>query len=209
MHVPSSIHVLEASPCCTSLLHLHAVLLCNHIKMITPRKYWLITKEAVAPSRHDWKIVDWDVKPQHKQNKHIKMSRLMTKPTEWAVRPAKTQWYYCWGARYLFFENISCIMNIDGIILVLLLTVFSNARWVFDSICQLVSLGNFIDAGRGSSIGSEFAWHASGPEFDPHVRHILSWRLGHENIATAILPLPLIQEEQLSVTGERMCTKFW
>ena len=63
--------------------------------------------------------------------------------------------------------------------------------------------------GRGSSIGSEFAWHASGPEFDPHVRHILSWRLGHENISTAILPLPLIQEEQLSVTGERMCTKYW
>ena len=61
--------------------------------------------------------------------------------------------------------------------------------------------------GRGSPIGSEFAWHASGPEFDPHVRHILSWRLGHENISTAILPLPLIQEEQLSVTGERMCTK--
>ena len=34
----------------------------------TPRKYWLITQEAVAPSRHDWKIVDWDVKPQHKQS---------------------------------------------------------------------------------------------------------------------------------------------
>ena len=33
----------------------------------TPRKYWLITKEAMAPSRHDWKIVDWDVKPQHNQ----------------------------------------------------------------------------------------------------------------------------------------------
>ena len=63
--------------------------------------------------------------------------------------------------------------------------------------------------GRGSSIGSEFAWHASGPKFSPHVRHILSWRLGHENISTAILPLPLIQEEQLSVTGERMCTKYW
>ena len=31
---------------------------------------------------------------------------------------------------------------------------------------------------RGSSIGSEFAWHASGTELDPHVRHILSWRLG-------------------------------
>ena len=35
------------------------------------------------------------------------------------------------------------------------------------------------------------------------------WRLGHENISTAILPLPLIQEAQLSVTGERMCTKYW
>ena len=35
----------------------------------TPPKYWLITQEAVAPSRHDWKIVDWDVKPQHKQTK--------------------------------------------------------------------------------------------------------------------------------------------
>ena len=60
--------------------------------------------------------------------------------------------------------------------------------------------------GCGTSIGSVFAWHASGPEFDPRARHILSWRLGHENISTAILPLPLIQEEQLSVTGERMCT---
>ena len=49
----------------------------------------------------------------------------------------------------------------------------------------------------------------SGPEFDRHVPHILSWRLGHENNSTAILPLPLIQEEQLSVTGERMCTKYW
>ena len=63
--------------------------------------------------------------------------------------------------------------------------------------------------GRGSSIRSESAWHASGPEFDPHVRHIHSWRVGHENISTAILPLPLIQEEQLSVTDERMCTKYW
>ena len=63
-------------------------------------------------------------------------------------------------------------------------------------------LGFFLSqvTGRGSSIGSVFAWHASDPEFDPHVRHVLSWKLGHE--ITAIFPLPLIQEEQLSVTGE-------
>ena len=48
--------------------------------------------------------------------------------------------------------------------------------------------------------------HASCPEFDPHVRRIR--RLGHEKGSTAILSLPLIQEEQLSATGERMCTKY-
>ena len=57
---------------------------------------------------------------------------------------------------------------------------------------------------EASSLGMQAA-----PELDPHVRHILSWRLGHENISTVILPLPLIQEEQLSVTGKRMCTKYW
>ena len=66
----------------------------------------------------------------------------------------------------------------------------------------------YLYTGRDGSIRSVFAWHASDPEFDPHVWHILSWRLGHENISTASLPLPLIQEEQLSVTGERMCTKY-
>ena len=60
-----------------------------------------------------------------------------------------------------------------------------------------------------SSIGRVSAWHASGLEFDPQVRHILSWRLGLEKNSTAILPLLLIQEEKLSVTGERMCTKYW
>ena len=39
----------------------------SSIFSVTPRKYWLITQEAMAPSRHDWKIVDWDVKPQHNQ----------------------------------------------------------------------------------------------------------------------------------------------
>ena len=60
----------------------------------------------------------------------------------------------------------------------------------------IIFKAHFHIAGRGSPIGSVSAWHASGPEFDPHVRHILSWRLGHEKISTAILPVPLIQEEQ-------------
>ena len=44
-----------------------AAVLCPWARHFTPRKNWLNTQEAMAPSRHDWKIVDWDVKPQHNQ----------------------------------------------------------------------------------------------------------------------------------------------
>ena len=52
---------------------------------------------------------------------------------------------------------------------------------------------------------------ADGRNIDPHVRNILSLRFFHENISADILPLPLIQEEQYSVNGERMYmyTKYW
>ena len=43
----------------------------------------------------------------------------------------------------------------------------------------------------------------------PHVRQHSFVENGHEIISTAILSLPLIQEGQLSVTSERMCTKLW
>ena len=38
------------------------------------------------------------------------------------------------------------------------------------------------------------------------VGNTLSWRLIMKNFSTVILSLPLIQEGQLSVSGERMCT---
>ena len=44
---------------------------------------------------------------------------------------------------------------------------------------------------KDCSIGSMSAWHASSPEFNPHVRHILSWRLGHENMEKFLRPIPL------------------
>ena len=60
----------------------------------TPRKYWLITQEAMAPSRHDWKIVDWDVKPQHKQTKQTlawhQSSGLITWIRDWLKMQART-----------------------------------------------------------------------------------------------------------------------
>ena len=45
------------------------------------------------------------------------------------------------------------------------------------------------------------------PSFSP-AKHSYE-EIGHEIISTAILSLPLIQAGQLSVSGERMCTKYW
>ena len=50
-----------------------AAVLCPWARHFTPRMNWLITQEAVAPSRHDWKIVDWDVKPQYKQTNFLSL----------------------------------------------------------------------------------------------------------------------------------------
>ena len=42
---------------------------------------------------------------------------------------------------------------------------------------------------------------------DPRrIGNILSWRSAHEIFSAVILSLPLIEEGQLSVSGERMCT---
>ena len=48
-----------------------AAVLCPWARHFTPRKYWLLTQEAMAPSRYDWKIVDWDVKPQHNNQPEV------------------------------------------------------------------------------------------------------------------------------------------
>ena len=65
----------------------------------------------------------------------------------------------------------------------------------------------FVLAGRGSWVGCASAWYVDG--FDPHVRQHSFVEIGHDNIYTDMLSLPLIQEGQLSVTGERICTKYW
>ena len=68
---------------------------------------------------------------------------------------------------------------------------------------------NILEAiGHGSSVGSASARYADGREFDPHVlQH--SFVEFYHGVTTAILSLSLIQEGQLSVTGERICTKYW
>ena len=92
-----------------------------------------------------------------------------------------------------------------------------SAHWMeFDYLSKMIKMErcrnifSSPEAGHGGSVRSVSTWYASGSEFDPHIWYILLWRLGHERISSkAILPLPLIQEEQLSVTCDRMCTTYW
>ena len=50
-------------------------------------------------------------------------------------------------------------------------------------------------------------WRPGGRGFNPRRGRQLSFvEIDHEIFSTVILSLPLIQEGQLSVSGERMCT---
>ena len=69
------------------------------------------------------------------------------------------------------------------------------------------SLKTYVAGGHGSSIRSASALYADGRRFDPHIWQHSFLEFGHEIIFMAILSLPLIQEGQLSVTGERICTQ--
>ena len=61
---------------------------------------------------------------------------------------------------------------------------------------------NAVVRSEASSIGMQAA-----PSSIPTSGTFVRGDLVMTKISTAILHLPLIQEEQLSVTGERMCTK--
>ena len=63
--------------------------------------------------------------------------------------------------------------------------------------------------GPTGAVSSTSDFHSGGCEFAPWLGLILTYvEIGHEITSTADLSLSLIQEEQLSVTGKRMCTKY-
>ena len=43
------------------------IVLCPWVRHFTPRKYWLLPRKRWLRPDMTEKIVDWDVKPQHKQ----------------------------------------------------------------------------------------------------------------------------------------------
>ena len=62
-------------------------------------------------------------------------------------------------------------------------------------------------AGLGGAVGCASNWRPGGCGFDPRRGRQHSFvEIDREIFSTVILSLPLIQEGQLSVSGERMCT---
>ena len=62
-------------------------------------------------------------------------------------------------------------------------------------------------AGLGGAVECASNWRPGGRGFDPRRGQQHSFvEIDHEIFSTVILSLPLIQEGQLSVVGERMCT---
>ena len=85
-----------------------------------------------------------------------------------------------------------------------------NVMVQFEIRCPKICSASCVSAGCSSSIGCASASYADNRRFDPHFQqNVLSLRFGHEKNSTAILSHLLIQEGQLSVTGERMDTKYW
>ena len=61
----------------------------------------------------------------------------------------------------------------------------------------------------GSDVPREIAWYADVRGFDPAVRQHSLIGIGNEIIYRAILPLLLFRVGQLSITGQKMYTKYW
>ena len=91
----------------------NAAVLCPWARHFTPRKYWLITQEAMAPSRHDWKIVDWDVKPQHNKTFLKANRKKMAKFTKQSFCKKKQKHFLASNLfRQMFKESILCRRSI-------------------------------------------------------------------------------------------------
>ena len=86
-------------------------------KNFTPRKYWLITQEAVAPSRHDWKIVDWDVKPQLKQKHSLCVDYVFNPMKTMAISRIPSTFLYITSCTGLATTGPYRQMNLPGLLL--------------------------------------------------------------------------------------------
>ena len=59
-----------------------------------------------------------------------------------------------------------------------------------------------------SDVPRDIAWYADVRGFDPAIRQHSFMGIGQEIISRAILPLLLLRVGQLSITGQKMYTKY-
>ena len=64
-------------------------------------------------------------------------------------------------------------------------------------------------SGLHSTVSDASDCRSRGHNCESLLDHISFMEIDHEIISMVILPLPLIQEGQLSVTGRSMYTKYW
>ena len=77
--------------------------------------------------------------------------------------------------------------------------------FVHPSVCPFIKLFFFLASVAQLDAPSD--WRPGGRGFNPRRGRQHSFvEIDHEIFSTVILSLPLIQEGQLSVSGERMCT---
>ena len=138
----------------------HTAMLCPWARHFTPRKYWLITQEAVAPSWHDWKIVDWDVKPQHKQtnssknhNKLISLSQAHIPSWSGSVPVQLICFYNSYILNtFLYDKNLAWALSF----------IFNKIYEIFNTMITktfVPSLLIWSRAGPGSIIENKSPWH--------------------------------------------------
>ena len=105
-----------------------------------------------------------------------------------------------WGWRYKFLcQSYKLIMDhsTGKIVDKISISHYTENPLTHHRLLYQIGLHSNTAVGPRSSVGSAFNSRARGPGFDIRSGHILSFLL------------PLIQEGQLSVTGESMCTKYW
>ena len=82
-------------------------------------------------------------------------------------------------------------------------------KWVNGALSQLVlkSIRTQVTPASVAQLDAPSDWRPGGYGFNPRRGRKHSFvEIDHEIFSTVILSLPLIQEGQLSVSGERMCT---
>ena len=122
----------------------------------------------------------------------------------WCTKFAKII-FLSWPFYTLSHDSVTVLwFHIGAYVSVHVSVYLSKYQWIFTKLGICIDI---VEAGLGGAVGCASDWRPGGRGFDPRRGRQHSFvEIDHEIFSTVILSLPLIQEGQLSVSGERMCT---